>query len=207
MEKINNTIKTYAQVITFLIIWAIVLLVSNVFNTIDIWTALTKIPIAISIYALIVLWFIKAGWRIKILQRWIVKIPDLQGTWKGELKSDWIDPSTGKHIDPIPIVLVIRQTYSQIKCILMTKESSSYSTTADINTINSGEELYLSYNYTNRPKATIRDRSAIHDGATILKIIKVPDLYLEGEYWTSRKTRGEMSLKFFSKSLIERFEP
>jgi hypothetical protein len=87
----------------------------------------------------------------------------------------------------------------------MTKESTSYSTTADINVVPNGEDLYLTYNYTNRPKATIRDRSAIHDGASILKIIQKPDRCLEGEYWTSRKTRGDMTLSFQNRSLAEKF--
>ena len=140
-----------------------------------------------------------------ILQGWLIKIPDLQGTWRGELRSDWIDPETGKGIDPIPMILVVRQTFSNIQCTMMTMESTSYSTTADINVAPNSEDLYLTYNYTNRPKATIRDRSAIHDGASILKIISKPNKCLEGEYWTGRKTRGDITLAFDSKDLVEKF--
>ncbi|AKM84430.1 TPA: hypothetical protein DCZ46_03705 [Candidatus Campbellbacteria bacterium] len=205
MEKINNTIKIHAQIFTFLIIWAGVILVTRTYSTLDLWMAVKLIPQAISIYAIIGIIFTKWLWRWKFLQGWLIKIPDLQGTWRGELKSDWINPETGKGIDPIPMILVIRQTFSSIKCTLMTKESSSYSTTADINVASNSEDLYLTYNYTNRPKATIRDRSAIHDGASILKIINKPSKSLEGEYWTSRKTRGEMTLAFESRDLVERF--
>ncbi len=205
MEKINNTVKIHAQILTFLIIWGAVLLITQTYSTLDLWTAVKQIPQAISIYVIIGIIFTKWLWRLKFLQSWLIKIPDLQGTWRGELKSDWIDPKTGKGIDPIPMVLVIRQTFSSIKCTLMTKESTSYSTTADINVVPSGEDLCLTYNYTNRPKATIRDRSAIHDGASILKIISKPNKCLEGEYWTSRKTRGEMTLTFDSKELVEQF--
>lgn len=205
MEKINNTIKINAQIFTFLIIWAVVILVTKVYSTIDLWTAVKQIPQAISIYAIIGVLFTKWIWRWNLLQGWLIKIPDLQGTWRGELKSDWINPETGKGIDPIPVVLVIRQTFLTIKCTLMTKESTSYSTTADINVVPNGEDLYLTYNYTNRPKATIRDRSAIHDGASILKIIQKPNRCLEGEYWTSRKTRGDMTLSFENKNLAEKF--
>lgn len=205
MEKINNTIKIHAQIFTFLIIWGAVLLITQTYSTLDLWTAIKQVPQAISIYAIIGIVFTKWLWRWKPLQGWLIKIPDLQGTWRGELKSDWINPETGKGIDPIPMVLVIRQTFSSIKCTLMTKESTSYSTTADINIVPNGEDLYLTYNYSNRPKATIRDRSAIHDGASILKIISKPNKCLEGEYWTSRKTRGEMTLTFESKELVEQF--
>jgi hypothetical protein len=121
------------------------------------------------------------------------------------LKSDWVDPETGKGVDPIAVVLVIRQTFRQVKCTLMTRESTSYSITADINQSHGGDDLFLAYNYTNRPRATIRERSAIHDGAAILKIIKHPKACLEGEYWTSRKTRGDIKVKFVSKELVEQF--
>lgn len=205
MEKINNTIKIHAQIITFLIIWGIVLLISKTYTTIDLWSALKQVPQAISVYAIIGIIFTKWLWRWPLLQGWLIKVPNLQGTWRGELKSDWVDPNTGKLIDSIPMILVVRQTFSNIKCTVMTGESTSYSTTADINIVPSGEDLYLTYNYTNRPKATIRDRSEIHDGASILKIIKKPEMCLEGEYWTSRKTRGDISLKFESRNLVEKF--
>lgn len=205
MEKINNTIKIHAQIFTFLIIWAIILLATKSYSTIDLWTAVKQIPQAISIYAITGLIFIKWLWRWRPLKGWLIKMPDLQGTWRGELKSDWINPETGKGIDPIPMVLVIKQTFSNISCTLMTKESLSYSTTADINVAQNGDDLYLTYNYTNRPKINIRDRSTIHDGASILKIISNPNRCLEGEYWTSRKTRGEITLSFDSRDLLEKF--
>jgi hypothetical protein len=205
MEKVNNTVKVYVQIITFLVIWVGALFITKTNPTLNIWVAVKLIPQAISIYIVIGIIFKKWVWRWSLLQKWLVKVPDLQGTWRGELKSDWIDPETGEKINPIPIVLVIRQTFSNIKCTLMTEESSSYSTTADINIAANSKDLYLVYNYTNRPKAIIRDRSEIHDGAAILKIINKPDRCLEGEYWTSRKTRGDMMLAFESKDLAEKF--
>ena len=44
-----------------------------------------------------------------------------------------------------------------------------------------------------------RDRSAIHDGAAILRFISEPEKSLKGEYWTSRKTTGDINVKFISK--------
>jgi len=51
----------------------------------------------------------------------------------------------------------------------------------------------------------VRERSEIHDGAAILKIIRKPDFILTGEYWTSRKTRGDIKLKFESREIQEQF--
>lgn len=205
MEKINITIRTYAQIITFLVIWVLIIIITDSYSVNDFWPIAKQIPLAISISALVRFIFVKRIWRWKIFQGWLIKIPDLEGTWKGQLKSDWINPETRKGIDPIPMILVIRQTFSSIQITLMTKESESYSTTADFCCPYSEKDIHLAYNYTNRPKTTIRDRSAIHYGAAILKIIKQPNLMLEGEYWTSRKTRGEISLKFDSKKLVDQF--
>jgi len=63
----------------------------------------------------------------------------------------------------------------------------------------------LSYNYTNKPGASVRDRSAMHDGAAILRIINDPERKLTGGYWTDRKSTGEMSFTFRSKKLLESF--
>jgi len=204
MEKVNSTVKIYAQVVCFLVIWALVVLVSDTYSATDLWPALKQVPTAIVIYALVGIVFVRWGWRWQFLQGWLIKVPDLQGTWRGELKSDWISSETEKRIHPIPITIVIRQTFLSINVTLMTAESSSYSTAADIGSILGGEQLCLTYTYTNRPKAIIRDRSEIHDGAAILKIVTTP-LSLEGEYWTSRKTRGDIEVKLLSRKLAERF--
>lgn len=205
MEKVNGTIKIHAQIITFLIIWVLIILTTKSYSAVDLWPAFKQVPQAIAVYAILGIIFTKWIWRWKIFQGWLIKIPDIEGTWRGELKSDWINPETQKGIDPIPMILVIKQTFVNIRCALMTKESTSYSTTANLTFAHGSEGVFLTYNYTNRPKATIRDRSVMHDGAAILKIIKKPNLALEGEYWTSRKTRGEISLTFESKELAEKF--
>lgn len=205
MEKINGKVQMYVQIVAFLVIWGLVLVATQDSPTWSLVESLKRVPTAIAIYAVLGIIFTKWAWRLPFLHPWLVKIPDLQGTWRGVLKSDWVDPSTGKGIEPIPVVLTIRQDFSNIKCVVMTKESSSHSVAADINFGLGGDATCLSYTYTNRSKATIRDRSPIHDGAAILKIIKEPKLSLEGEYWTSRKTRGEMELTFESKKIVEKF--
>lgn len=204
MEKINGTIKIYAQVLCFLIIWAAVVLASTSYSAVDVWAAIKKIPAAISIYALVGIVFVKWAWRWPILRRWLIKVPDLQGTWRGRLKSDWVNPDTGQGVAPIPIVIVIRQTFASISVVMMTPESSSYSTAAEINALPGTDQIFITYTYTNRPKATIRDRSQIHDGAANLKVAMSPPS-LEGEYWTSRKTRGDFEVSLESRKLAEKF--
>jgi hypothetical protein len=45
----------------------------------------------------------------------------------------------------------------------------------------------------------------MHDGAAILKIVERPERVLEGQYWTDRKTTGDIQVLFKSKSLTDRF--
>jgi len=203
MEKINSAVRIHVQLIGFVIVWSAIVLLSQPFPIANLWEAARLLPEAVTVYAVFAFLFIKLLWRLPILQGWLVKLPNLQGTWKGELRSDWINPATGQPIAPISVALVIKQDFSSISCTLLTPESSSYSTTADVNFGVGGTDLYLTYNYTNRPRAAVREQSAIHDGAAILKIIRMPRRALEGSYWTSRKTTGELALEFSSSELIE----
>lgn len=204
MEKINSKIKLHIQFGIFAVIWIFLLVAGGTTSLLDLADVAKKFPQAITIYAIIVLLFTKWAWQWKIFRGWLVQIPDIQGTWKGSVISTWIDPSTGKNLDSIPAILAIRQSFNKIDCFLFTKESSSYSTAAEIN-IDQGGNLYLNYNYTNRPKASVRERSEIHDGAAILQIIKTPSRSLKGEYWTSRKSTGEMRFQFKTKAIAEKF--
>jgi hypothetical protein len=204
MEKINSKIKLHIQLGIFATVWVILLLVGGITSLWDLVNVAKKFPLAVTVYGFLVLIFTKWAWRWKIFQGWLVKVPDLQGTWKGTITSTWTNPETNRKPDPISAILYIRQTFDKIDCFLYTKESSSYSMAAEINVDQSGN-LYLSYNYTNRPLASVRERSEIHDGAAILQIIRNPDRSLEGEYWTSRKSTGDMKFKFESKSITEKF--
>jgi hypothetical protein len=205
MERINRAVAIYAYLLTFLLIWGIVLLVSHWIEPLTVVTALQRLPVAVTLYAFAGIAFTRWIWKWKCWQGWLVYVPNLQGTWRGELRSDWVDPSTQLGIEPIPVLLTIRQTFLTTSCTLMTAESRSYSIAADFNRPFGDSEICLTYLYTNRPKAIVRDRSAVHDGAAMLQIIKEPTRRLEGEYWTSRKTRGELSLTFKSPRLAERF--
>ena len=64
-------------------------------------------------------------WRIPWLYPWFVKVPNIRGTWKVVLVSDWVNPETGERPEPIQAFMVVRQTYSTISMRLHTRESSS----------------------------------------------------------------------------------
>lgn len=204
MKNIKDEVIIWGQLITFIGTWSVVLFVTNTPLKIN-FEAIKKLPDVVTVYSILLLIFIKWGWRIPQLQGWLVPFPDLEGTWEGTLQTTWIGPKTKKALTPIPFILVIRQSFNSINCVMYTKESNSYSTTA--NFMNEGESgiKRLSYVYTNRPDASIRDRSEVHDGAAILTIVSKPKRKLEGEYWTSRKTTGSIKLVFKTKELLEGF--
>src|SRR5260370_21769885 len=113
-----------------------------------------------------------------------------------------MDPKAYQALRPISAIVVIREDFLSISCAMHTRESNSYRTAALIGRDDESGRLRLSFNYTNKPKVTARDRMAIHYGAAILQIGNGPRRSLDGEYWTSRRTTGEISLKFRSRALF-----
>jgi hypothetical protein len=131
------------------------------------------------------------AWRLRILHGWFVPRPDLRGTWRVELQSDWKDPATDAVIGPIVAYLVVRQTFSSLSIRMLTAESASELVAAEIN--KAGDGTYrLAAVYRNEPKLTVRDRSSIHYGALVLDVQGDPVKDLAGYYWTDRNSRGEL---------------
>ncbi len=204
MKNINPQLAPYIQFGTFVAIWIGILYMSDPSLRIDL-SAIKKLPQAIGFYAVVYVVFARWIWRLPFLQSWLIPFPDLEGTWQGTLRTTWRDPETDMSLGSIPAILVIRQTLTSVNCVLHTEESVSYSSAALLTEDNDNKVKQLSFNYANRPRATVRDRSEQHDGAAILNIISTPNRELRGEYWTNRKTTGEMTFVFKSKHLAESF--
>ena len=63
----------------------------------------------------------------------------------------------------------------------------------------------MSYNYTNFPKASVRERSPIHDGAAILKVIDEPEEnYLKVSTGRAEKQPATYAWSFSPKSYSRR---
>jgi len=203
MEKINSKIQLYIKLSLFLVILAFFVFVFNDQKNIDLLTIIYQVPKSIVIYAVVGFIFTEWFWKWNIWKGWLIKIPNIQGTWKGHLQSNWTNPKTKLGVDAIPMFLVIKQNFNKIECSILTEESSSYSLSADIQNIHNN--LQLSYTYTNTPKTIFRDRSEIHNGAALLKIIDNSKRKLSGGFWNDRKTRGDIHLEFLSKELKQEF--
>jgi len=204
MRHLN--IKAFLSIIVPLSIFLWILLIFLSELGVDpVWNATKKIPSVITIDFGIWLLFAKWAWKWKIFQGWLVPFPVLEGTWAGFMKSTWIDPVTGNTLTSIPFTLVIRQSFLNVNCSIYTKESSSTSYSADVLVDKETKRKQLIYHYTNRPQASVRNRSEIHDGTVLLDVIGAKPNEMKGEYWTSRKTTGDIEVKFVSKKLEEKF--
>jgi len=173
-------------------------------NSFTITTVLSKASIAITIALIFHYIFSKWVWKFKILRPLIVKVPNLHGTWTGNLVSHWIDPQTGNQIPPINIRVYIRQTFNNVSVEVHTDKMVSISYVADFVTNPDSGVQELCYIYTSKSKLESRDVNPWHDGTTRLAIYDGPNPRLEGEYWTSRKTVGSLDLTRESNK-IERF--
>lgn len=159
-------------------------------DSIDFNKALTHISTTISINIVIWLLFIKWGWKCKVFYPWLVPFPDLSGDWSGTIKSNWKE----KELEPIPTEVSITQTFFNIQVRIKTGESRSYSIGAsfDIDKERGFQQLF--YSYLNTPKPGVRERSEIHYGSTLLNFEGFNVTKMDGEYWTSRETTGEIEL-------------
>lgn len=135
--------------------------------------------------------FFKWGWKCRLFYPWLVPFPNLSGKWVATIKPN----SEAARTKLIQSEVTIIQTYLNIQVLIKTDESRSYSRSASFK-IDTNEEIrQLIYTYQNTPGANVRERSEIHYGTAMLDFEgtnKVEELC--GEYWTSRKTTGEIVL-------------
>lgn len=117
----------------------------------------------------------------------------IRGTWKGTVASLWDDPQTGEKPSQIEGYLVVRQTFKGVSVNLMTKESTSSSSLAQV--VDADGTAALSYLYLNQPRTVVRERSPIHHGSAILEVAGKPVRRLSGRYWTDRDSRGELKFE------------
>lgn len=132
-------------------------------------------------------------WRLSIFRSWFVKRPLVDGTWKAQLHSNWVDPQTGRVKPPIDGFMVVRQTFSRLSLRLLTPESQSELIGAEVVRADDGSYRILGV-YRNEPRLGVRERSPIHYGGLALQVIGSPPVRLQGHYWTDRDTKGEIVL-------------
>lgn len=125
-------------------------------------------------------------WKLKFFKGWLVKIPDLNGVWKGELYSTWNNTNIATELE-------IKQSLFKMSCKIRTLESESISISSDFLIDEDNQKQQLTYTYVNTSDLKYRKNSPIHYGTVILNI---GEDTLKGVYWTDRKTAGDIKLKY-----------
>jgi len=173
------------------LIYGIIFFSTQNLDSIDFTSAASHISTAISINIVIWLVFIKWAWKWKMFYPWLVPFPNLSGEWVGTIKTNWKE----KELYPIPTEVTIHQTFFNTQIKVKTGESRSHSIGANFDIDKERGYHQIFYSYLNTPKSSVRDKSEIHYGSTKLEFEGYDIQKMEGEYWTSRQTTGEINLK------------
>ena len=175
-------------------VWSIVLLAQGKSPSFE---ELAPFGIVVTLLSLVALAFEKYLWYQPFLHNWFFTRPDLRGTWKVELQSNWENQKDSQKTPPIICYMGVEQTLSKLQMHLMTPESESWFIAYSIDKSLSENGYRIVGVYTNTPQIHLRvEKSKIHFGAIIIGThgpskLK-PDLLI-GEYWTDRKTTGRMT--------------
>lgn len=98
--------------------------------------------------------FDKKLWKTKLFQSTCVKIPDLNGEWKGEFSSNHNGGTKGE------AKLKIEQTWTKIRIVSDSEKSNSYSRVAGI-LLNTNKGINIVYQYENRTNE--KSTKSMHD--------------------------------------------
>jgi hypothetical protein len=184
------------------LLWAVVLVIQGQPLTVHMLAPFSYVVTGLSVA--VVLWerWLWAWW---VFRGWLNKRPDVRGTWKGTLKSDWRDPNTKAPLEPIEVFLVVRQTYSTIDVRLFSAESSSISLSGNIFTDTVGVWT-LAVTFRSTPRILKRERSPVKHGGMLVSLVGKPIHKLDGEYWTDRATKGEVTFGARTRVIAHDFE-
>lgn len=202
MKNVHVKSSIYLLVIISAIAWFALAWLSNL----DLSVAasfFSLIPKVVTCDLVLIMLFTKWGWKWKVFRGWLVPFPNLNGTWTGNIYSDWVNPETGDGVDPIPVMLTINQSFFHINCKMTTGEMESFSISEGFNIDPDRQIKQLAYIYTSKPRITLNKRSVQHDGSIVFDIIEHPAMKLKGRYWTERKTLGEVILSQYCSKLLE----
>lgn len=113
------------------------------------------------------------------------KMPKLEGTYRGKIKYCY----NGKMGEKITIV-EIRQTLLNTKVKVKTDEITSSTIASSL--VEENGEYILYYTYITNPKGQYSDKNPIQYGTCRIQINQ--ENKLDGVYWTTRKTIGDIVL-------------
>ena len=199
MVASRGTVQVIITIAVF--VWAVMLILQGVRLEFEF---LRPYSVAVGTAVLALNAYDKWLWKIPWLRYVPKRPPNISGTWKGELHSEYIDPKTGEKWPTIQVFLVVEQTASSISIRQITSESGSQSLTASLEK-NAGMWV-VTYSYLNEPRLRHQERSPMHVGTGILNIHGSPPTSIDGQYWTTRDSKGEVEFSRHSKKIYTKFE-
>ena len=189
------------------VLWRIVLFVQG--TDVD-WVYIQPFGIVVSGIVALGVFFEYVLWRQFWLHGWLVKRPDLRGTWQVDLQSSYIDPSTNEQVPMIRCYMGVKQTLSTLQMHLMTPESESWLIADRIRPSPTGDGYQIIGVYTNEPNVHLRSNriSEMHQGAVLIEThgAAYRPTTLTAKYWTDRKTVGTMEFSARADDLVTRFD-
>jgi hypothetical protein len=197
----NRQLKVLVFIVLFLV-WAVVWIEGQRLSAHSVSHAFS--------YVVTILWALLFCWNRWLWSwpviRWLSRRPNLKGTWKGFVQSDWPNQQADKKAESIDVYVVIRQTYSTLNVRLFSRESSSVSLCATL--LSDAENIYqIAVMYLNTPTTLHVEKSPISHGGMLLNIRGGdPVQQLDGGYWTDRRTKGEIKLAEHAKVLCTGFD-
>ena len=173
------------------------------------WSHLAPFTTVVAVLVLVALAMEHLFWRLRIFQGWLFDRPDLRGTWKVTINSEWISPETGEKALPITAYAGITQTFSKLQIHLMTPESESCLLAHAIESTSCGNRFNISIVYANTPGVELRGvRSERHVGAATISTHgqkRYKPSSMTAEYWTDRQTVGRMSFEDCNPTIYTRY--
>ena len=137
-------------------------------------------PAVIGFSGIFYIAFDKWAWKWGILQRiGLVKLPNLNGTWKGYGIS-----SFDQHDESFEAAFTIHQSWSRISVAGRFGASNSHSVIGSV-LIDDARGVVLSYDFISEPHADAEDTMQIHRGTAIL-ILQPDGVKISGDYYTGR---------------------
>lgn len=182
-----------ALLLVAVVVWSAFLLVLGIQLTWD-----HAKPFSLTLAALTTSWWL---FNKHLWNRWPCTMfgnpPDLNGTWRVELKSSYKNPA-GDAVRLASAYAVVRQTYSTFSIRLMTEESESHLVASSIEQ-NSDGTTHIYGVYQSDPSILLRSKvSEIHYGSFKYKVVGAPPSEMIGHYWTDRGTNG--SIRFYERA-------
>jgi hypothetical protein len=158
-------------------------------------------PDTMMFYGLFYLFFDKVVWRWGWIRSiGITKIPDLSGTWKGQVVPSATMVGVVGTSTPTDITFSIRQSWTEMSIVGRTTQSSSHSLSGHMMV---SDECSLSYDYLNEPSASAVATMHGHHGRADL-LLENDGRSLRGEYFSGRDRQsfGTIQLARLSKAAV-----